>query len=147
MKRILVTEDEEHILRSVAFILHRAGFRVVRATNGNETLQAIQQSIQEKDPFDLLLCDVWLPGTTGVQIIKTLHAQNIRIPFISMTGLIDEKIGKELKDLGCGYFLTKPFEREDLLNAVHEVLQLPTRADTATNHIPLIVDQPLAVSA
>ena len=66
-ERILIVDDEKNIVSSLTGILSDEGYEVSMTDDGVEALEIIQ-----KDPPDLVLLDIWLPGMDGIEVLKTL---------------------------------------------------------------------------
>ena len=118
-KKILVVDDEAHILNILKFNLTKAGYAVVSATNGEEALERIRA-----DRPDLVLCDVMMPKKTGFEVcaeVKTDEALKA-IPFLLLTAKgqkADEDKGMEI---GADAYLTKPFSPRIVLQRIKEIL-------------------------
>ena len=67
-ERILIVDDEKNIVSSLISILSDEGYEVSLAGDGGEALELIQ-----KDPPDLVILDIWLPGMDGIEVLKTLN--------------------------------------------------------------------------
>jgi CheY-like chemotaxis protein len=117
MKRplILVVDDEEHMLNTVRFILESAKFGVVTARNGEEARELVLDLKAKREPLDLILTDIQMPGITGVEMVDQLRGLGIRAPVLVMTGYGTKGTADELRRKGLGEVLEKPFEEEDLL--------------------------------
>jgi len=120
-KRILVVDDEENMLRTVQFILESAGYRVLTARNGAEALERIRSHGGPGGTVDLILSDVQMPGLTGLELIDAIRGLGVRAPVLVMTGYGNREMAEELKRRGCGEFLDKPFEEEELLERVRSL--------------------------
>jgi CheY-like chemotaxis protein len=118
-KKILVADDESHILHVVSLKLRNAGFAVVTACDGQEALELAQQ----EEP-DLLIIDYQMPRLSGLELCQQLKrdAATSRIPAILLTargyGL---DIG-QTEPNGIVRMLSKPFSPRQLLATVNEVL-------------------------
>ena len=116
MLRILVADDEEGIRESLNLILseeYDLGF----AVNGQETIDKLA-----KERFDLVLLDIKMPKMDGLDVMKKLKEQNITVPVLVLTAYQSVELAKEAIKLGALDYLAKPFEREQILNAVQEAL-------------------------
>ena len=116
MTRVLVVDDEPHILRALAITLRARNYEVVLADNGAGALSAATQ-----DPPDLVVLDLGLPDLDGVEVIRGLRGWT-QAPIIVLTGRTgtDNKI--EALDAGADDYVTKPFGMDELiarLRAVH----------------------------
>ena len=104
---ILVVEDEVLLASSVKEILE--GHDVVCAYDGLEGLELAKSS-----HFDLLILDIMLPKLNGFQVAKTLRSQKNGVPILDRV---------EGLDSGADYYLTKPFDRRELLACVNALLR------------------------
>jgi signal transduction histidine kinase/CheY-like chemotaxis protein len=112
---ILVAEDETVVRTLTRRILAEAGYRVLEAGDGAE---ALELAAHHPGPVDLLLTDMVMPGMTGKQLAERLAAQRAGLTTLFMSGYFDEGFGSEIHQ----HFLAKPFQREALLERVHQAL-------------------------
>ena len=114
---ILVADDDEHILELVSLYLRRAGYQVLTARDGDETLA------REKDHRpDLLILDVMMPGPDGLQVARALR-QKGDVPIVLLTARgsdVDKIAGLRL---GADDYVTKPFNPDELVARVEAVLR------------------------
>ena len=73
-ERILIVDDEKNIVSSLTNILSDEGYEVSISGDGVEALELIQ-----KDPPDLVILDIWLPGMDGIEVLKTLKSYNLGV--------------------------------------------------------------------
>lgn len=124
MKRILVVDDEPHVLEAIELALQK-WFDVTSATNADEALEAV-----EKFEPDLVVLDIMLPDMAGTELCRELRRTR-DVPIIFVTGLdgdTDRIIGLEL---GADDYVTKPFHAGELLARVKAVLRRFDRAARA----------------
>lgn len=119
-KKILVADDEPHILRVVKDKLANAGFTVVTASNGEEALEAARR---EKPA--LILLDVMMPKMNGFDVCRALRAEAEfkGVPILLLTARgqeIDRHMGLEA---GASEYITKPFSPRELLATVQAQLE------------------------
>jgi DNA-binding NarL/FixJ family response regulator len=141
MKKILVIEDEPEMRRNLVTILRLEKFEPVEAANGVAGI-ALAKSAKP----DLILCDVMMPGTDGLGVLRALRADatTAAIPFIFLTakgGKADIRGGM---NLGADDYLTKPVDKTELLSAItaFQRQQQQARTDFKPNfdsHEPLCV--------
>ena len=120
MNKILVVDDEAHILELLTFNLEKEGYQVVGATDGEEALI----KLGEFKP-DLVILDVMLPGIDGLRICKTItqNPQTKDLPIIMLTAK-SEELDKVLGlDMGADDYMTKPFSTRELLARVRARLR------------------------
>ena len=114
---ILLVDDDPNIRRLVQLYLEKEGFRVVCADRGDDAL-----NIFRKEPPDLVLLDVMLPGMDGWSVLKSVRKTSA-IPIIMLTAK-DETFDKVLGlELGADDYITKPFESKELVARVKAVLR------------------------
>lgn len=117
MKTILVIDDEQSFLLALELILKSAGYNVVTAADGEEGL------IKFKDLApDLVLLDIMMPGIGGLETLRIMrsHPKLKNVPILLMSG------GRPFvrrSDYTWTGFLLKPFDAEDLLNAIDSALK------------------------
>jgi CheY-like chemotaxis protein len=118
--RILLCDDEPHILRAAEFKFKRAGFEVLSACDGEEAWQCIQQ-----DTPDLVVTDCQMPRLDGVSLVKRIREQDhlADLPIIMLTAKGYEISQDELcEQYGVVAVLAKPFSPRDLLQTVARTL-------------------------
>jgi PAS domain S-box-containing protein len=117
---ILVTEDEEELMRILKRILEGAGYSVTVAENGDKALEVYKSSGQ----FDLLLTDVVMPGKLqGPGLAKAIQSINPDIPCIFLSGYASEATVHDNGLKPSDIRLMKPVSRLDLLRAVSKALE------------------------
>jgi two-component system alkaline phosphatase synthesis response regulator PhoP/two-component system response regulator VicR len=119
-KKILVVDDERHIVRLVQVNLERAGYEILTAYDGVEALE----KVKSESP-DMVVLDVMMPRMDGFEVLKNLQAdpsyQNI--PVIMLTAKAqDADIFKGWAS-GVSSYLTKPFNPRELLVFVERIFQ------------------------
>ena len=116
---ILVADDEPSILLSLQFLLQKAGFEVRLAHNGEEVLQAVEQSAP-----DLLLLDAMMPHRDGYDVCQTIRADPrwTGLPIIMLTAKSRDVERQKGMALGATDYVTKPFSTRDLVETVRKHL-------------------------
>ena len=125
---ILVVDDEENIRNVLERLLVREGYRVLPAGNGRAALDLLAQ-----ERVDLILSDIVMPGWNGYQFYERVvrEAQWAAIPFIFLTARGMDSDVRYGKELGVDDYVTKPFDRADLLAAVRGSLRRAERVARA----------------
>lgn len=121
MQRILIIDDEETALDILRQILELEGYEVVEARNGQEGVE-----IFRKQSFDLVITDLVMPVKDGLKTILELRQTDPAIPVIAISG--GGVIDKERYLNVAGYIdhvttLPKPFNRLELVDAVHRLIK------------------------
>jgi two-component system, OmpR family, alkaline phosphatase synthesis response regulator PhoP len=120
VQRILVVDNNPQIVRLVSSCLEEAGFVTLMAYNSDGALGAVR-----REPLDLVVLDVTLPGQNGLDITRWLRADPhmAGVPVLMLTpGVedLDQVLGLEM---GLDDFLTKPFNLRDLMARVRAILR------------------------
>ena len=115
MQKILVIEDEESVRSNIVKIIQFENLHAIGAENGYVGVQAIKEHIP-----DLIICDIMMPELDGYGVRNTLCQDPVTatIPFIFLTAKADKADFRLGMSLGADDYLTKPFTRDELLNAV-----------------------------
>jgi|SRR5579871_603602 len=120
---ILLADDEVTVRAYVSNILRRAGFQLIEASDGADALDQVQQKAQ---PIDLLLTDIRMPRMDGIALARSIIEMYPKVPIIYISGYafdFEEERSRSPKR-ACA-FLSKPFSRKDLLDAVEKCLAVP----------------------
>lgn len=117
LEKVLVVDDEEHIVELVELYLGKEGYAVVRALDGEA---AVEKFTSEKP--DILVLDIMLPGKDGLEVLREIRKTS-DVPVIMLTAReseVDKVVGLEL---GADDYLTKPFSPRELVARVKAVLR------------------------
>jgi DNA-binding response OmpR family regulator len=119
-KRVLVVDDEPSILLSLEFLMEQEGYDVHTATDGDEALQSIHETLP-----DLILLDVMMPKRDGFEVCQTIRAnpewKEVKIIILTAKGReVDQEKGLAL---GADDYITKPFATQELVKKVKMVLE------------------------
>ncbi len=122
--RILVVDDDVQGLATTRKILEHAGFTVETAEDGQVAIDRIRREVAEgREKLDLVISDVRMPRMTGLEFLSALRHSGKTIPVVLMTayGRVEDAVWA--MKLGAVDFLTKPFKRAALLDAVESALK------------------------
>ena len=120
MNRILVVEDEAHIAEGLRFNLEAEGHQVEVTDRGEEALKRI---LQKREPFDLLVLDVMLPGKDGFTVARELRRAQQYIPLLMLTARGRPEDVLKGFEAGADDYLPKPFNLDILLARVAGLLR------------------------
>ncbi|MBA3634053.1 MAG: response regulator transcription factor [Acidobacteria bacterium] len=120
VKRLLVVDDEPNLLRAVAVVLRGENFEVSTARNSREALVSVAQNLP-----DLIVSDVRMPGMDGYDLARKLRAapHSAMIPIVFLTAKDETEDRIEGLRAGVDMYLTKPFEPDELVAAIRNILQ------------------------
>jgi len=119
---VLVVEDEEKLRRVVELQLKTAGFEVEQAGSAEEAMKLA-------DRADVILTDLRLPGSSGLELLTNLRLQDSHTPVIVMTAFGSIETAVEAMKAGAVDFLPKPFSLDHLMTVVNKALELRTLRD------------------
>lgn len=118
--KILICDDSPNMLRTVANMLRGLGYtNVIRADDGDTALRRIRS-----EKVEMVMCDWNMPRMTGIEVLRAVREddQLKSLPFMMVTGEMDEKIVAEAGEVEVDAYLVKPFTQEDLKSKLDEVL-------------------------
>lgn len=122
-KRILVVDDNDHLREVICELLKLAGFSVASAPDGSAALERL-----EKEEFDLMLLDVWMPQMNGLELLSRLRARPANPKVIMLTADdAPETVLRAVRDQAY-QFLAKPFDPKTLVEVVRTALAAPPAA-------------------
>ena len=116
--RVLIVDDEEELVTTIAERLQIRGIQAQTATDGETALQMI-----EADPPQVVVLDVMMPGLGGIEVLQRMKAQNLKIPVILLTGYGSTEQGMEGMKLGAFDYLMKPCDLNNLISKIQEAVQ------------------------
>lgn len=136
MAKILVIEDRSELREGILELLETENFEAIGAATGEE---AIQLALSQQ--FDLILCDIIMPGIDGYQVLDQLRQERKHrdIPFIFLTAKSDREYIRLGMNLGADDYLTKPCTNREILEAIFARLQ---RASLQTKKPQQILHRP-----
>jgi DNA-binding response OmpR family regulator len=116
--KVLIIEDDPHILLGLEEVLKSDGFDVAACNRGDQAIDAVR-----KHRPALVVLDIMLPGLSGYDICKQLRAKKVATPILMLTAKgqeLDKVVGL---DLGADDYVTKPFGVRELLARIHALLR------------------------
>lgn len=117
-KRILIVDDESLVTATLSRLLENNGCHAIKAHAGEEALV-----IAQKDDFDLIICDIRMPGLDGLTTVKKIREFRINIPAIFMTGFTNQTIEKEARLFTSAQYIEKPLDLMDLMKAIKSLIR------------------------
>ena len=116
--RVLIADDEPHMLKFIEFTLRKGDFEILKANDGVQALK-----VAEAQKPNVIVLDVLMPGMDGVTALKNLKKNPVLklIPVILLTARGHTLDPEEAKKAGASYYLTKPFSPTELLKQVQQL--------------------------
>ena len=123
-KKALVIDDEQIVLDSVSQILIDDNYEVDVSLSGREGLDwAIER------PYDIVLTDIRMPDIGGMRVLRDIKRVKSSLPVVIITGYATTKSAVQAMKLGAADYIEKPFEPEQLLDAVARALGISPEAE------------------
>ena len=118
-KKILIVDDERDIVKALMIRLRVNGYEVVSAFDGAQGL-----FVAHKENPDLIILDIRMPAGDGFSVAERLRksGQTLTIPIIFLTGSPEKNSEQRAQDLGARFYIKKPYDPEELLDAVKRAL-------------------------
>jgi len=114
---VLVVDDEPVVSDAVRLVLSQDGLAVTAVGDAEAALAHPDLRLCR-----LLLCDVMLPGRSGLEVLRAVRARRPALPIVMTTGYATPAQEQAVRDAGATAFLPKPFDETELLTLVREVL-------------------------
>jgi CheY-like chemotaxis protein len=120
MPRVLVVDDERSVRELLKVNLELEGYDVVAASGGAEALELV-----DSERPDAVVCDLMMPGVDGMTVLRTLRGdpKTSKIPFVVVSAKAMRSDIKVALEAGADRYITKPFDPQDLVDAVADVLR------------------------
>ncbi len=118
--KILIVDDEKDTVQMLTLILKKDGYQVLAAYDG---MQAVM--LAHKENPDLIILDIMMPAGSGYYVCDRLKlaAVTANIPVIILSARAGQDTEEKAKSAGARYFFKKPFDSEELMRAVKEILK------------------------
>jgi UDP-3-O-[3-hydroxymyristoyl] N-acetylglucosamine deacetylase len=117
-KKVLIVDDEERVLSSIAGVLEDEGFRVSTAKSGEEAIGIFQQEVP-----DVTLLDIWMPGMDGIEVLKRLKWMSPDCQVIMISGHATISTAMTAVKLGAFDFIEKPLSLDLLLMTIRRAIE------------------------
>jgi DNA-binding response OmpR family regulator len=117
--RILIAEDEPHIVESLSFILRRGGFEVDTVIDGAVALDRVR-----RQSFSALILDIMLPGMNGFDVLQAIRTDQAlaSLPVIVLTAKGQANDRRMAEASGASAFITKPFSNTEVVECVSRLV-------------------------
>ena len=132
-KHILVVEDERHLAAGIKFNLEAEGYRVSLAGDGPAAIAAFEE---DETGIDLMVLDIMLPGMSGYQVCEALRERGSDVPVLILSARTLSEDRTRGFDVGANQYLSKPFDLDELLSRVRNLLTHHPRRHEAPRAVP-----------
>ena len=122
---ILLAEDDEEMRRLLTLMLRKEGYQVTECPDGISLLDQLSSLFLHEENqrnFDLIISDIRMPGVTGMEILMGASEDKNFPPMILITAFGDKETHIQAERLGVAALFDKPFDIDDMLNKVREIL-------------------------
>lgn len=116
--RVLLVEDDLLASRGIALVLEAEGMKVDHADTGEEALD-----LARRYDYDIVVLDLALPDMGGIEVVRRMRSARIDTPVLILSGLSEPQIKVKGFQAGADDFLSKPFDRAELLARVRAVIR------------------------
>ncbi len=123
MTRVLVVDDDARVRTAARLLLEAAGFQIVEAESGDAALTALGT-----EAVDVVLTDIFMPGTDGIELIHALRRASPNLPIVAMSGG-GYNDGKDVLAMarlfGAAAIVQKPMTQRQLVGAIRRAIGPP----------------------
>jgi DNA-binding response OmpR family regulator len=127
--RLLIVEDERHLVQVLRRVLMGNGYEVDAAYDGH---QGLEDAI--KTSYDVIILDLMLPGMDGLEICRQLRGRGIETPVLMLTAKSEVEDRIQGLTVGADDYLTKPFAMGELLARVHALIRRRSKNTASAAH-------------
>ena len=115
---ILVVDDERNIRNNLAMVLEAEGYKVDKASNGDDALVQVKAGL-----YDIVFVDIQMPKMDGLELLRYLRGLRPKMPVVMLTAYGTAKRAVEAMKLGAVDFLEKPFDPKAIQLLCQEILE------------------------
>ncbi len=138
LKNILVVEDERHLAVGIKYNLEAEGYSVTTVEDGPTALKMIEESDTD---VDLVILDLMLPGMSGYAVCESLRSRGCDVPVLILSARTLSEDRTRGFNVGANQYLTKPFDLEELLSRVKNLLTHSPRRHQLIRSQPLKIER------
>src|SRR4030067_145894 len=136
-KKVLIVDDEERVVQSIAGVLEDEGFQVTEARSGEEAIKIFQQELP-----DVPLLDIWMPGMDGMEVLKRLKWIAPECQVIMISGHATISTAMTAVKLGAFDFIEKPLSLDLLLVTIRRALDHQKELLTVERSEEIVTEEP-----
>lgn len=122
--QVLLADDDYEMRRLLTWSLKKQGYQVTECKDGNELMKKMGLSMPYEcvQPFDLIISDIRMPGSTGFQVLESARDFEELPPIFLITAFPDDETQKKARQLGAAAVFEKPFDVNVLIDGVRRIL-------------------------
>ena len=121
MKNILLVDDIDSVRNSLDIVLKSEGFHIDKCRNGQEAIERMQQ---DSENYDLVITDIFMPETDGMELMEHIRSQNDTVKILAISGggsTSPERILYQAQNYADAV-LKKPFNKHTLISSIRDLL-------------------------
>ncbi len=122
--KILIIDDDKLVISSIGRLLNKSGYEITMCMSGDEAIEIVR-----KETFDLIICDVLMPGRDGVDTITKITEMQqkegsgiAKTPVLFITGFADSQLETRAQELNPVGYILKPFDMRNFLDVIKKNL-------------------------
>jgi response regulator RpfG family c-di-GMP phosphodiesterase len=125
----LIVDDDSSVVKVLAEMLRPEGYHCLESRSGQDALR-----LMNIEGIDVVLCDVQMPGMSGLELLRVVRAKHFRLGFVIITGEGDIRVGVQAMKDGADDYLLKPLDMGAVLVSVDQVLERKKLEAELENH-------------
>ena len=132
---LLIVDDDPYVLESISSLLKEFGYVVTTCQNAADAMDHLK-----KVRFEVVLTDIKMPGTTGIELLQSIHAFNPQVPVILMTAFAELDVAVDAIKKGAFDFITKPYNPDYLVHSVEKAVKYTKLIEMERNYKDMLED-------
>ncbi len=122
--RVLYVDDDRAVLSTTTFLLEHQGFRVSSFGDQHSAMEALRRGL---DQFDLVVADYNMPSQSGIDFARAIRTLRSDIPIVIISGLIDDRLQEEAREVGVEELIAKPFSLKSFCAKLNRIVAQSSR--------------------
>jgi DNA-binding NtrC family response regulator len=118
-EKILVVDDDVSVCEFLSILLEKEGYQVTTRNDGKKAMEAVKE-----ENFDVVVTDIRLPGTSGLDLLGAIRDLDPTVPVIIMTGHSSEETAIQAVNNGAFYYLLKTTKREEIAQVIRKAAEV-----------------------
>jgi DNA-binding NtrC family response regulator len=118
-EKILVVDDEQSMTQFLGIVLRKEGYEVTTVNTGRDALEKVKA-----EPFDVVICDLKMPGVDGIQVLQGIKKHDVNIPVVLMTAYASQQSAIDAVNMGAFQYLLKNAKNDEIKLVVRNALEM-----------------------